>query len=409
MALLDLLKEKKNETKVGIHPFVSEDDSFKYLYCFGLGVMVAGSERVYKDAKPIFEAILDALQMHENYKQRILEESLDDFDLNIDDVFLAMDTKEKQYCFLGDLLRMSVMTSWGKGYCDEIIHIYGEAFGITKEELSFLRNFWSFSLKKQSEEAVLCYNQFRNSGYYISFKILSYLYPSIILKEKYKNLVIEAGEKIIMDKPTSIFGTVHVRNGGSLMIHSGAISLYGTIVVEGGRLDIRNSRIQIKEKERKEAAILIEDCGVIFIEHSRILGNYSCGLINQKKGHLIIRDSKLKYADNMAAVVFTGKSFTMKRVKIEDCKKGGIRNSENSRLTVSSCQFISCTAEHGGAIHSDTTEDVQILNSNFLKCRAEFIAPAIYFSYKKYGQVVKGCTFLQCEPQENLVYNNYTL
>lgn len=408
MALLDLLKEKKNETKVGIHPFVSEDDSFKYLYCFGLGVMAVGSQRVYKDAKPIFEAILDALQMHENYKVRILEACLRDFDLHINDVFEAMNTKEKQYCFLGDLLRMSAITSWGKGYCDEVINIYGEAFGITKEEFTFLRNFWSFSIKKQSEEAVLCYNQFRKCGYYISFKILSYLYPSIILKEKYKNLVIEAGEKVIMDKPTSIFGTVYIRNGGSLMIHGGAISLYGTIIVEGGRLDIRNSRIQIKEKERKEAAILIEDCGVIFIEHSRILGNYSCGLLNQKKGHLIIRDSKLMYADKMAAVEFTGKSFTMKRVVMEECKKGGIRNSESSRLTINSCQFISCIADHGGAIHSDTTEDVRILNSDFLKCRAEFIAPAIYFSYKKYGQVVKDCTYLECEPQENLVYNDYT-
>lgn len=408
MALLDLLKEKKNETKVGIHPFVSEDDTFKYLYCFGLGVLVAGSERVYKDAKPIYEAIFEAMQMHENYKLRILEEVERDFDLHIEDVFTAMDTKEKQYCFLGDLLRISAMTSWGRGYCDEVIHIYSEAFGITKEELIFLREFWNYSIKKQSEEAVACYNQFRKNGYYISFKLLSYMYPSIILKEKYKDLILEAGDTVIMDKPTSIYGTVYVKNGGSLMIHGAAISLYGTIVVDGGRLDIRNSRIQLKEKERQKAAIQIESCGVIFIEHSRILGNHTCGLLCQKEGHLIIRDSKLMYSDKMAAVEFMGKSFTMKRVIFEDCKKGGIRNSESSRLTVNACQFISCIADHGGAIHSDTTEDVQILNSSFSKCRAEFIAPAIYFSYKKYGQVVKDCTFLQCEPQENLVYNDYT-
>ena len=46
MALLDLLKEKKKETKVGIHPFASEEDSFKYLYCFGLGVLAAGNDKI---------------------------------------------------------------------------------------------------------------------------------------------------------------------------------------------------------------------------------------------------------------------------------------------------------------------------------------------------------------------------
>ena len=100
MGWLDFLKEKKSEIQMGIHPLEHESDEFKYLYCFGLATAFCQNEQLYKEVRFIFEIIIDLLGMHENYKTRILEDVEKDFDYRIDQVFDAIDTKEKRYCFL---------------------------------------------------------------------------------------------------------------------------------------------------------------------------------------------------------------------------------------------------------------------------------------------------------------------
>ena len=128
-------------------------------------------------------------------------------------------------------------------------------------------------------------------------------------------------------------------------------------------------------------------------------------MIKQNCGHLIIRRSQLKYAGVESAITFSGKSIFVKQTQLEDCKNGAICNSGNSRMNVKICRFVNCTAEHGGAIHSDSLEEVRISQCIFEKCRASFLGSAIYFSYKKYGQDVTDCVFEDCEPEDNIIYN----
>ena len=408
MAWLDFLREKKNEIQMGIHPLEAETDEFKYLYCFGLATTFCQNEQVYREVKSVYENIIDLIGLHENYKIRMAEEVERDFDYRILDVFQAMDTKEKKYCFLSDMICMEAKTLWGQNYFKEVMSVYVEVFKIRKKEVQFLEEFWKCSQKKEMETAIALYNDFEKNGNYISFKLLNYIYPSIILKDSYGNLVIEAGEKLVMDKPTVVRGTIEVKNGGALIVQGAALSLYGNIYVDGGRLDIRKSRIQIKDCQ-KSYAIEIVNSAVVFIEETRLLGNYECGLIRQDCGHLIIRNSQLKYTGGESAITFLGKSIFLKQVELEDCKNGGIRNSGNSRMNVKECRFVNCMAEHGGGIHSDSLEDVRISQCVFEKCRASFLGGAVYFSYKKYGQDVRDCVLIDCEPEENIIYNSCML
>ena len=232
------------------------------------------------------------------------------------------------------------------------------------------------------------------------------MYPSIVLKDSYGSMVIDAGEKLILDKPTSIQGTIQVKNGGILIIQGAAISLKGRIIVDGGRLDVRKSRIQIKEI-MDGFALDIVNSAVISIEDTRIIGNYLCGLIKQEGGHLIIRSSQLKCAGKERGILFRGKSISLLRVTMEDCQQGAVANSGNSRLLAKECQFMACMAEHGGAIHSDSTEDVRINQCVFKHCKADFLGGAVYFSYKKYGQFVTDCILEDCEPEGNILYNTF--
>ncbi len=406
MALLDFLKEKKNEIQMGIHPLEAESDEFKYLYCFGLATSFCQNEQLYKEVRFIFEIIVDLLGLHENYKTRILEDVEKDFDYRIYQVFEAMDTKEKRYCFFIDLIRMEFMTLWGQEYFQKVMEVYMEIYGIDKEEKDFLQKFWQCAQKHELEQAISLYNEFNKSGYYISFKLLTYMYPTIVLKDSYGSMVIEAGEKLILDKPTSIKGTIQVKNGGALMIQGAAVSLYGNIIIDGGRLEIRKSRIQVKDAEGPYA-IDIVNSAVTSIEDTRIIGNYLCGLIKQEGGHLILRNSELRCAGKDRAIAFSGKSMSLLRVIMEDCQAGAVENYGNSRLLAKGCQFVECVAEHGGAIHSDSTEDVRISQCIFKHCRAGFLGAAVYFSYKKYGQFVTDCVLEDCEPEENILYNTY--
>ncbi len=407
MALLDFLKEKKNEIQLGIHPLATEDDEFKYLYCFGLATSFCLNEQLYKEVRFVFEIIIDLLGLHENYKTRILEDVVLDFDYRIYQVFEAIDTREKKYCFFSDLVRMESRTLWGQDYFKDVMDVYMEVLGITKEEVEFLQNFWQCAEMHEQEQAIALYNEFCKNGNYISFKLLTYIYPSIVLKDNYGSMTIEAGEKLIIDKPTSIKGTIQVKNGGILIIQGAAISLNGKILVDGGKLEIGKSRIQIKEASGTYA-IEIVNSAVISLEDTRIIGNYQCGLIKQEGGHLIIRNSQLKCAGKERAVSFSGKSISLLRTEIQDCQNGAINNCGNSRLLAKGCQFTECVAEHGGAIHSDSTEDVRINQCIFKRCRAGFLGAAVYFSYKKYGQTVTDCILEDCEPEENIIYNSFS-
>ncbi len=406
MALLDFLREKKNEIQIGIHPLEKESDEFKYLYCFGLATAFCQNEQVYKEVKAIYENIVDLLGLHENYKTRMIEEVEKDFDYRIYDVFKAIDTKEKKYCFLIDMIRMEAKTLWGQPYFKEVMAVYIEIFKISKEEITFLEHFWKSSKNQEMDTAISLYKEFEKNGNYISFKILSYIYPSIVLKDTYDSLVIEAGEKLVMDKPTIVKGTIQIKNGGSLLIKGAALSLYGKIFVDGGRLNIQKSRIQVKECE-EDYAIQIINSAVISIEDTRIFGNGQCGFINQNCGHLIIRNSILKDSGAVRAISFSGRNIFLIRTQLENCQSGAVGNLENSRMSIKGCEFINCVAEHGGAIHSSSLEDVRIHQSVFKDCKAKFLGAAIYFSYKKYGQLVTDCVLEGCEPEETIIYNSY--
>ena len=175
MAWLDFLREKKNEIQVRIHPLETETDEFKYLYCFGLATTFCQNEQAYREVKSVYENIIDLLGLHENYKVRMLEEVEKDFDYRILDVFKAIDTKEKQYCFFSDMIQMEAKTLWGQSHFREAMSVYVEVFKMSKKEVEFLESFWKCSEKKEMECAISLYKDFEKDGNYISFRLLTYL------------------------------------------------------------------------------------------------------------------------------------------------------------------------------------------------------------------------------------------
>lgn len=59
--ILGYLKKRQSELEKVSHPMVRYDDSFRYLYAFGLGVMALGNMKAMKELQEYFDVIVSKI------------------------------------------------------------------------------------------------------------------------------------------------------------------------------------------------------------------------------------------------------------------------------------------------------------------------------------------------------------
>lgn len=407
MEFIDFFRDKSVEKNKIVHPFVDTNYTFKYLYCFGLGVLACGHMKAITELKQAFHMILENIQLSEQYQERIMIDINNNFDYKINHVFEILDTKEKQYIFAADLYFLSSMSLWSQSYCEKVIEIYMNIFQLSKEERRFFEQFVTASKKNNLEQARSIYNEFVKNGYSINYKLLKYMCNNFILEERYGDMVLEKGEVLLIDKPTTIVGDILVRNGSSLTIDGGELRIGGNILVDGGRILIKHAKINVASSSY-QSFIKVTNTALVLIEDSIIDCNFNCSIIEQEMGNLIIRDSKLLHCKMSYGIEFKGQTVTITNTNIEDCISGGIRVLGDSVLNIEHCGFYNCESDHGGAIYFDSMYDARIKNTIFKNCRAKYIGGAVYFTNKKYGQDINNCETVQCIPEENVIFNYFS-
>lgn len=408
MDLLSFIKEKHNSNNQVVHPFAYRDVNFKYLYCFGLGVVACGSMKAMTEIRQYLDQIVDSMLLTANYKDKIIIDINNNFDYKINDVFELLITKEERYCFAADLYRISNKSLWAQDYCENIIDIYMQIFHFVKEERNFFQEFMLLSEKNNKEKAMELYRDFTGEGFRISYRLLQYMFPDFLLEETYESIVLEHGSRLILDKPTKILGNVTIQSGASLVIDGATVKLTGTIFVSDGKLTIKNADIFVKDC-KEEYAFVVANTALVIIEDTIIDCNFKSGMMKQSSGHLVINNTTIQNTKFSRGITFTGRSLIMNGVTMQDCLAGGIHNLENSEMDIDDCNFYNCNAEHGGAIYSDSLESVSISNSKFQNCNAKYLGGAVYFTYMKYGQTVSNCELLNCIPKDSNLFNVYNL
>lgn len=406
MDILGFLKERKSFFNQEVHPYAYYDNKFKYTYCFGVGVITYGSIRSTAETKKYFGEFLECIMLHHNLREKLIQDITNHFDYKINDVFALLDTKEKQYIFIADLYRIGVKSVWAQTYTDSVIEIYMKVFRFTREEKEFFCSFSELAVKKNKEEAQKCYRKFEQEGFYVSYKILKYMFPSFTLHEVYNNLVLDNGEKMFFDKPISVHGDIIVKNGASLELDGAKLNIHGSIIIDDGRISIKRSQI-IVEGCNTEYFMEIHNVAILLIEDSEINCNYWAGFLKQEKGYLFINNSQIEKTSFARAIHFDGHTMEMNGSNMRECRGGGISLYNYSVMNIDDCDFSSCFADHGGAVYSESLNNVAITNSRFYQCQAKYIAGAIYFTYKKYGQLVYRCKIEECEPEEDPVFNDF--
>ncbi len=377
------------------HPMSEKDDSIKYLYCFGLGVMAVGNMKAITELQTHFDAVLDSIYISQKNRNRIIVDINNYFDFRITEFFSRVTSKEMQYCFMIDIYKLYRFALWSQDYCKGILANYLKIFRFSAAECEFFDEFNQAAQENNLSGAVDSYRKFQRNGYDISYRLLVYFYPDFSLEERYGDIHIKAGKTVILDKPSVIDGDITIERGGSLLINGAFISMKGFISTVGGRVRLKDARIRVEECGM-DYWMNFKETAVAHIENSYIDCGKNCGMLSQEAGRLIVSDSEVRRTAKARAISFKGLSFYVKNTDFIGNASGAVEAFGGAKMIMDQCRFDNVAADYGGAVYSESIGNVKIEKCSFKNCRAAYLGPAIYFKYQKFGQYVKDCVCENC-------------
>lgn len=386
------------------HPFWKRDLDFKYIYCFGLGVMSMGHMKSMTETQDYFDGLLENIALPENLRQQILVDINNHFETRIDEVFANLRTKGEQYCFVLDLYSIIRFASWGKKYCESVLEDYLQIFQFSQAERKFFENFAEAARRGNMERALAAYQEFRTQGYSIRYDFLTWFDPSFAMEEHYGDITVASGDTVLLDKPSVIAGDIVVKRGGSLLLYGADVQMDGSITVEGGRIQIDHSNIRVTSCHRLYW-LEIQDTSVVTVADTMIDCQGKCGILRQNSGRLILEECWLRHTDRVRAIHFTGQSVKIMHSHFLDGRSGFLEFGGAAQVKVCDCDFRTGIGEYGGAVYSDTIGDVLLQQCEFFGCRARYLGAAVYFKTQKLGQAVDACVCQDCVPPEKTFFN----
>ncbi|MBO5483708.1 MAG: hypothetical protein J5979_00680 [Lachnospiraceae bacterium] len=386
------------------HPFRNKDNRFKYIYCFGLGVMSMGHMKAITETQDYFYEVLEQIALPEEDRQKILIDINNHFERRIEDVFVTISNKEEQYCFVMDLYQILKRTSWAKSYCSQVLENYLQVFQLSAMERIFFQEFSHAAEEQDMDRARKASQCFMEEGYVIRYDFLTWFYPGFIMEEEYEGLVIPAGKTVILDKPTQIHGDMIVERGGSLLIQGAVLKMQGCIQVNGGRVQIDHGEIYVLSCHAP-FWLMLRDTAVVTIVDTMIDCHNQCGVLWQNMGRLLIEESWFRHTAVERAVVFSGQSIKISHTHFQQGTKGMIGLSGSAQAKIIQCDFKDASAEYGGAISSESIGEVFVQQCTFLRCQAKYLGNAVYFKHQKLGQNVMECSCQDCLPEGSDFFN----
>ena len=420
MQILDYLNQKKNTFQKSEHPMQQHSQSFKYNYAFGLAVLVYGSREQLPITLECLSSILNSLQIDNDTQEKLSSQVQNHFDLKIQEVFRAITSKDEQYCFIADLLRLTYLGMISNIYANELIEGYMQVFHFSNAEKNFIKNFTDLGcqiykeIQKQNtsyldtreDSAIRMYQHFITAGYEISPSVLSYIYPDFSLDTTYQNLILDDGRLHRITSNTYVDGIIQVSNASTLVFDHATVWINGPIKADYGKIIIKNSDIHIRNTT-DEYAIIIENTPTFCIEDSTLDCHNLSSLLYQKSGHLKIQQSSISNTLGNYGILFSGATANINTSGFTNCGNGAVKNLATQEFFLASCHFDNCQSVHGGAIYSGSTAPSTIYNCQFQNCHAKYIGGAVYFAQLRYGQSVLQCTYENCTPVDSILFNNY--
>jgi hypothetical protein len=399
---LDTLTKLNNKKKMWIspkHPLFFENIDFKIKYAAGVFVHAGKNNTVNTLNNFELQRLLNkGLGLSSKEMARVIHEAKGQEEI-VGDLIKILDDPIKKYLFLLDLSSVSMRSTSLSDEEKDSMKTYCEFLHINQEEFVLLNEFVKCSSNFDSDNCIKIFEQMLNKDMAITMSELKYYIPEIAYVTKIDSKIIKKGMNLRLVDNCEIRETIIVPRGTSLYIANAVIHMHGTIVVDGGNLIIRDSKL-INKKEDNESLIIVKNYSEVEVYNTHFECRYMGSAIDQDNGKLKVFDSKFFHTTKKSAIRFWGTDIQVFDSLFHDCltnKDGAALKIEQGSGIIKGCTFENCEAKNGGAI--DTRDGITILESKFYRCSAKEYGSAIFY----HGEVksnVSNCEYIDCIPEK---------
>lgn len=320
----------------------------------------------------------------------------------VDDVIGILDEPLKKLLYLMDLVNVSMRTTPFSEIENQSIRTYVEFLHIEEEQYKLLYEFVKAASTYNSEMCIKVFEQMLNKDMNVTMSELKYYIPEIAYITKIDNKIVKKGSNLRLVDNCEIRDTIVVPSGTTLNIANAVIQMYGTIVVDGGVLIIRDSKL-INRSDDNESMIVVKNFSEVEVYNSELDCKYMGSAIYQDNGKLICENSKIYHTTKTSAIRFWGTDLQIQGTSFCNCYTlgdGAAVLVENGSGIIKSCTFKNCEASNGGAIYCN--DGIMIMDCTFHQCNGLQYGAAIYYN----GEIklnITNCDYDNCLPEKEEV------
>lgn len=420
---IDTLTKLNNKKKMWIspkHPLFFESLDFKVIYSAGIFMHAVLNKSVNTlNNFELERLMMKGFGLSSKEAAAVIKLTKEEKQI-VDKVIAILNTTLKKYLFLLDLISVSIRSNEMSEEEKQSIMIFSELLKIDSKKVQLFFDFMNHAFRLDTDKCIKTYAVMIQTKMPITISELKYYIPEIEYVTTIDNKRVKPGSTLLLVDNCKIMDSIIIPKGTTLHIESAVIQMFGTIIVDGGKLIIRDSKLSNESKDNN-TLIYVKNYSEVEIYHTLIDCKSLGSAINQENGNLRIEDCKIYHTTIYSAIKFWGNQITIKGTAFKGCfsvSVGGAIQVQSGRGLITDCSFEDCEAKNGGAIFS--TNEIMIFTCRFKYCKVIEFGPAIYYKGEVKSNIV-GCEYYECYPEreeviqylggieESLVSKEYTI
>ena len=382
--ILDILTKFNCRRKIFLtpeHPFCSYSTEFKVMYTSAVTMQA----KLNRNIKPLNNFELERLMKY-GLKMNAGDiawalRNLNEHETVVEYILDNLKTGEEKIIFLMDLVNVAMADNFISPEENEFALKFALKLGISENIYELVKKYIVCAFEDNVKE---CFEL---------AKIIKNLYPKIELIDlKYFALQIyesvECTQREINEKKEvritdrcQIYDDIVLARGTKLVFDHALVRIYGNILLDGGTLEIINSKF-IRKSDSHRACINVKD------DYSRVIvekceadcRNYGM-FIRAEAGEVSVKDSNIYNTTRGAAIRFWGKRLDIERCSFSRCyspEDGGAVMARGGDGSIRDCRFTDCEARRGGAVFA--TDSIKLNKCHFTNCNVAEYGAAVFYS-----------------------------
>lgn len=381
------------------HPLFDMDDTLKKYYCAAMFTQAGLNPKVNTLNNYELERLMSiGLSMSRETMSEVIRIARNQGAM-VEYLVEHLQDSTMRCLFLLDLINVSTTQEPMTEEESSSINLFGKVLGVDKECVALL---FSFMKAASTEEEAKCYlilEEIQRQGIALSMMELKYYLPEMEYVTVPNNSDLKPGKVCKLMDYCEIHDELVIERGMEVVIDHASVRLFGQIIVNGGTLTIRDSRI-VKKSAAHTSCIHVKQPSQVEIIKTHIQCRSQGTFLCQDNGALTMQGCEITNVTRGPGVRFFGQN-----VQIEDCRfiecyspnDGGAIRIDGGKGSISGCYFNNCEARRGGGIH--TSADISVKRCHFFRCRAEEYGAGIYYN-GIIGEQVEQVRCEKCCPKE---------